>query len=142
MSIISSISFFIANDASFGLIKVLRSFRVIRILRVVKRADGKCDFDDDSKVNGETGLRVVFVSFVQSLSRLGPLVIFVTMSFWIFGLVGNAFFQGGFRSCNDPSRFCFSGINGVDVYNSTNTVAGNRCTAEFDCIGTFVDPKN
>ena len=112
------------NSSTLTVSKALRALRVLRVLRAIRYYDG---------------LRVVFISFMKASHKLLHLCVFVLIAFWIFGLLANALFQGGLRSCNDSSRHCFSGINGVDIMNTT--VAGITCSVEEDCVGLFVDEQ-
>eukprot|EP01063_Lacrimia_lanifica_P031393 TRINITY_DN5161_c0_g1_i1.p1 TRINITY_DN5161_c0_g1~~TRINITY_DN5161_c0_g1_i1.p1 ORF type:complete len:2672 (+),score=931.23 TRINITY_DN5161_c0_g1_i1:185-8200(+) len=71
----------------YSFLKVLRTFRALRPLRVISR---------------NRGLRMVVITLLRTIASIGNVVMITLIVFLVFGILGVQLFAGKLYYCNDP----------------------------------------
>eukprot|EP00930_Biecheleria_cincta_P047048 TRINITY_DN3254_c0_g2_i1.p1 TRINITY_DN3254_c0_g2~~TRINITY_DN3254_c0_g2_i1.p1 ORF type:complete len:2356 (-),score=376.43 TRINITY_DN3254_c0_g2_i1:34-6066(-) len=91
VSLIDTVQTWALPDGGGGVISVFKIFRVVRMLRPLRL------------ISRNKNLKIVIKTILSSLPELRDLLLFSSLFFLIFGLLGVSNYKGGFYSCKDSS---------------------------------------
>lgn len=95
--VVSSLISLPLKDQNVGVVRVIRTFRVMRPLRAVSRAPG---------------LKRVVESMVQSVKRIWGILCVALVFLFCFSILGVSLFKGRFQYCNDNNMLIESNCTG------------------------------
>jgi hypothetical protein len=113
--VILSLISVVLTDVDLSFIKVFRTFRALRPLRVINR---------------NRGLKMVVRTLLQSISGISNVAMLSLLNYLVFGILGVEFFSGSLYRCTDPRV----------TYRLNCT--GNFTTTGYDDNGAIVQSVN